>query len=153
MIWFLVHLQWRAEAAGCPGPTRFLDALENIVYSSRKIYDNHFYLVTYQNLSVFTLHENSLLGCPPVLHHVPVTTFFSSFLVIYLHSLRKLAPWMPPRVDARGRRTVRTPSARHCPLEWVYSVQDQKKLGNILLCLYNCLFLHFTIFGVNDGNL
>src|SRR6218665_444990 len=24
--------QWRAEAVGCPGPTRFLDALENIFY-------------------------------------------------------------------------------------------------------------------------
>src|SRR6218665_3957879 len=35
--------QWRAEAVGCPGPTRFLDALENIFYSSRKISDDLFY--------------------------------------------------------------------------------------------------------------
>ena len=47
------------------------------------------------------------------LHHVPVTTFFSSFLVIYLH-FYKTGPLDAPRVDARGRRTVRTPSARHC---------------------------------------
>src|SRR6218665_1121946 len=37
----------------------------------------------------FKFHENSLLGCPPVLHHAPVTTFFSSFLlyciVLYLY--------------------------------------------------------------------
>src|SRR6218665_2970699 len=37
------HRQWRAEAVGCPGPTRFLDALENIFYSSRKISDALFY--------------------------------------------------------------------------------------------------------------
>src|SRR6218665_4087168 len=30
--------------------------------------------------SVVKFHENSLLGCPPpVLHHAPVTTFFTSF--------------------------------------------------------------------------
>src|SRR6218665_2301888 len=33
-------LQWRAEAVGCPGPTKFLDALENIFYLSRKISDD-----------------------------------------------------------------------------------------------------------------
>src|SRR6218665_1720858 len=27
------QVQWRAEAVGCPGPTRFLDALENTLYS------------------------------------------------------------------------------------------------------------------------
>ena len=32
--------QWRAEAVGCLGPTRFLDALKNIFYSSRKIPDD-----------------------------------------------------------------------------------------------------------------
>src|SRR6218665_173937 len=36
--------------------------------------------------SVVKFHENSLLGGPPpVLHHAPVTKFFTSFLVIYLH--------------------------------------------------------------------
>src|SRR6218665_469282 len=39
------------------------------------------------------------------------------FLFIFCHLPTffyiKLAPWMPPRVDAQGRRTVRTPSARH----------------------------------------
>src|SRR6218665_2380508 len=35
----LHFVQWRAEAVGCPGPTRFFDALENIFYSSRKISD------------------------------------------------------------------------------------------------------------------
>ena len=46
---------------------------------------------------------------PQVLPHAPVTTFFASFLVIYLHFLRKLVPWMPPKVDAQGRGTVRIP--------------------------------------------
>src|SRR6218665_1808913 len=59
--------------------------------------------------SVVKVHDNSLLGCPPVLHHAPVTTFFTSFLVIYLHFLKKTGPLDAPKVDARGRRTVRTP--------------------------------------------
>src|SRR6218665_2008300 len=47
---------------------------------------------------------------PPGLLHAPVTTFFFSFFAIYLHFFYiKLAPWMPPRGNARGRRTVRTP--------------------------------------------
>ena len=36
------RIQWRAEAVGCPGQTRFLDALENTLYSSRKISDDLF---------------------------------------------------------------------------------------------------------------
>src|SRR6218665_2723285 len=46
MVWHATEHQWRAEAVGCPGPTRFLDALENIFYSSRKIYDDLFYQLT-----------------------------------------------------------------------------------------------------------
>src|SRR6218665_1035997 len=95
--------QWLEEAVECPGPTRFLDALENIFYSSRKISDDLFLLV-HQNFSnsppnffklfiqifhffasVVKFHENSLLGWPPVLHHAPATTFFSSSVDIYLH--------------------------------------------------------------------
>src|SRR6218665_129257 len=44
-----------------------------------------------------------------MLYHAGEQIFFSSFFVISIHFLRKLAPWMPPRVDARGRRTIRTP--------------------------------------------
>src|SRR6218665_1907441 len=98
-IWRLRLRQWRAEAAECPGPRRFLDALENIFYSSRKISDNLFYLVIkmcHFFASVVKFFQNALLGCPQLLHHASVTTFFSSFLVIYLHFLRKLTPWMPP---------------------------------------------------------
>src|SRR6218665_4207757 len=100
--------QWRAEAVGRPGPTWFLDTLENIFYSSRKISDDPF-LISCQISGQFASWMP-----PPVLHHAPVTTFFSSFFAIYLHFFTKAGPWMPPRVDARGRRTVRTPSARHC---------------------------------------
>src|SRR6218665_3343402 len=82
--------QWRAEAVGCPGPTRFLDALENIFYSSRKISDDLFYqlsnfrtirsldapsraascpcndifLFIFSHLPTFCL-QNWPLGCPP----------------------------------------------------------------------------------------
>src|SRR6218665_684031 len=45
--------QWRAEAVGCPGLTRFLDALENILYSSRKISDDPF-LVVHLDFSLFS---------------------------------------------------------------------------------------------------
>ena len=45
--------QWRAEAVGCPGPTRFWNALENILYSSRKIYDD-LVLVVHLNFLLFS---------------------------------------------------------------------------------------------------
>src|SRR6218665_2428302 len=65
-----------------------------------------FYLVTYQNLSLFRIscqisRKFAPWMPPPVLHHVPVTKFFSSFLVIYLHFFYKSWPlgcppgWMP----------------------------------------------------------
>src|SRR6218665_1564319 len=66
---------------------------------------------------------------PPVLHHATITAFFSSFFAIYLHFfLQNLAPWMPPRVDAWGRRTVRTHSARHCSLA-LESVMGKPEIG------------------------
>ena len=61
-------MQWRAEAVGCPGPTRFLDALENILYSSRKISDDHFLVV-----------------------HL-----IFSLIRISCQISREFAPWMPP---------------------------------------------------------
>src|SRR6218665_1052106 len=77
--------------------------------------------------SVVKFHENSLLGFPPVLHHAPVTTFFN-FIFGHLPTFlkRKLASWMPPRVDARGRRTVRTPSARHWLCKSLYPTKWTK---------------------------
>src|SRR6218665_1469673 len=65
--------------------------------------------------SVVQIHENSLLDAPSAAS-CPVTTFFTSFLVIYLHFLEKTGPLDAPRVVVLGRRTVRTPSARHCEL-------------------------------------
>ena len=70
------------------------------------------FLVIHQNFhffaSVVTFHENWLLGCPPQCGIMPGNDIFLFFFSIYLH-LKKLAPWMPPRADARGRHTVRTP--------------------------------------------
>src|SRR6218665_840275 len=107
--------QWRAEAAGCPGPTRFLDALENSFYSSRKISDN---LLLLSHLSKFVTFSHQLsnftkirsLDAPSSAASCPsneIFLFFSCHLPTFF--LQKLAPWMPPRVDARGRHTVRTP--------------------------------------------
>src|SRR6218665_1296271 len=56
------------------------------------------------------------LDAPPVLHHAPVTTFFSSFFAIYLHFVYKSWPlgcppgWMPGAVAPSA-----PPSARHWP--------------------------------------
>jgi len=85
-------VQRRAEAVGCPVPTMFLDAFENIFYSSRKIADNLFlvvhqtFLVIYPNFIFFRISCQILQKfgpwMPPVLHHAPVRTFLSSFLVI-----------------------------------------------------------------------
>src|SRR6218665_3140064 len=85
----VIARQWRAEAVGCPVPTRFLDALENIFYSSRKISDNLFlvvhqiFLSFIQILYFFALavkfYENSLLGCPPSAASCPGKDIFLFF--------------------------------------------------------------------------
>src|SRR6218665_313392 len=68
-------MQWRAEAVGCPGPTRLLDTLENIFYSSRKISDALF-------LSVVKFQDNSLPGCPSRAASCPGNDIF---LFIFCH--------------------------------------------------------------------
>src|SRR6218665_1322960 len=108
---FFCEGQGRAEAVECPGPMRFLDALENIFYSSRKISDDLFYQLSNFRTIRSLDAPSRVASCPGndiflfIFCHLP--TFF------YI----KLDPWMPPRVDARGRRPVRTPpSARHWSL-------------------------------------
>jgi len=94
--------QWREEAVGCPGPTRFLDALENIFYSSRQISDDLF-------LSVVKFITIRSLEAPSRASSCPGNDIFSSFFAISLLFFTKNDPLDAPRVDARGRRTVRTP--------------------------------------------
>src|SRR6218665_2360300 len=62
---------------------------------------------------------------PPVLHHAPVTTFFSSFFAIYLHFFNKNWPlgcppgWMPGAVAPSAPPLHATPSTvliSACPL-------------------------------------
>src|SRR6218665_729504 len=100
-------MQWRAEAVGCPGPTRLLDTLENIFYSSRKISDALF-------LSVVKFQDNSLPGCPSRAASCPGNNIF---LFIFCHLptlLYKNCPlgcppgWMPGAVAPSA-----PPSARH----------------------------------------
>src|SRR6218665_2012093 len=109
----LLTNQWRAEAVGFPGPTRFLDALKNIFYSSRKISDDLFYQLsnfrTIRSLDV----PSRAASCPG--NDILFSLHFLPFTYIFLH---KTGPLDAPRVDARGRRTVRTPSSRH----WLESV-------------------------------
>src|SRR6218665_3654114 len=65
--------------------------------------------------SVVKFHENSLLGCPPVLHHAPVTTFFYFFFGHLPTFFKENWPlgcppeWMPGAVAPSA-----PPSARHC---------------------------------------
>src|SRR6218665_719584 len=92
----ITRFQWRAEAVGCPGPTRFLDALENIFYSSCKISDDLF-LVFHLNVSLFRIscqisREFAPWMPPPVLHHAPVTTFFTCFWS-FSYIFKKTGPW------------------------------------------------------------
>src|SRR6218665_3607809 len=83
-------VQWRAEAVGCPGPTRFLDALENIFYSSRKISDDLFYQLSNFRTTRSLNAPSRAASCPGndiflfIFCHLP--TFF------YI----KLALWIPP---------------------------------------------------------
>ena len=61
-----LHLrQWRAEAAGCPRPTRFLDALENIFYLSRKLSDDLFFYQLSNFRTIRSLYAPSCAAsCP-----------------------------------------------------------------------------------------
>src|SRR6218665_2227264 len=109
-------MQWRAEAVGCPGPTRFLDALENILYSSRKISDD-FFLVVYLNFSLFSHQLSNFTRIrsldAPSAASCPGSDIFTSFLVIYLHfvNLKKTGPLEAPQGGCPG------PSHRpHTPL-------------------------------------
>src|SRR6218665_922763 len=91
-----------------PGPTRFLDALENILHSSRKIYDD-LLLVVHLNFSLFS-HQLSnftrirYLDAPPLLHHAPVTTslyfFFGHLPTFFKENWHLGCPpgWMPGAV-------------------------------------------------------
>src|SRR6218665_3102604 len=79
------------EVLGCPRIfSIFLVVHQNFSNSSHKISDDLF--SSHLLKSVFKFQENSL----PVLHHAPVTTFFSSFLVIYLHFFMKTGPLDAP---------------------------------------------------------
>src|SRR6218665_956473 len=109
------HCQWRAEAVGCPVPTRILDAPENIFHSSRKISPKCF---TFSHqLSHFT--KIGFLDAPLSAESCPVTTFFSSFLSMYTYIFYKPWPlgcppgWMPgavapsaPPLHATGRCSI-----------------------------------------------
>jgi len=106
------------EVIGCPRKY-FL-----FVYSSRKISGNFLGLFTkifpIRLLKSFSQHFSLFrISCqisrkfapwmPPSAASRSGNDIFLFFFVIYLLFLWKLAPCMPPRVDARGRRTVRTP--------------------------------------------
>src|SRR6218665_2031928 len=95
--------QWREEAVGCPGPTRFLDALKNIFYSSRQISDDLF-------LSVVKFITIRSLEAPSRASSCPGNDIFSSFFAISLLFFTKNDPgWMPGAVEPSA-----PPSARHC---------------------------------------
>src|SRR6218665_501463 len=107
--------QWRAEAVECPGPTRSLDALEffskNFLQKYYLFVSQYFrrpFLVSLFRVS-FQISRKFAPCMSPVLHHVPITTFLSSFFSHLPTFLSKTGP-----LDVRGRRTVRIPSARYC---------------------------------------
>src|SRR6218665_315974 len=100
--------QWREEAVGCPGPTRFLDALKNIFYSSRQISDDLF-------LSVVKFITIRSLEAPSRASSCPGNDIFSSFFAIsLLFFLQKMTPWMPPGWMPGAVEPSAPPSARHC---------------------------------------
>jgi len=100
---FFCEGQGRAEAVECPGPMRFLDALENIFYSSRKVSDDLFY-----QLSNFRTIRS--LDAPSSAASCPGNDIFSSFFAIYLHFLHKTGPLDAPQGGCPG------PSYRPHPL-------------------------------------
>src|SRR6218665_1069682 len=99
-------VQWRAEAVGCPGPTRFLDALENIFYSSRKISDDVFYQLSNFRTIRFLDSPSRAASC----FGNDIFLFIFCNLPTFLH---KLAPWMPPGWMPGAVAPSAPPSARH----------------------------------------
>src|SRR6218665_3267794 len=103
----LLTNQWRAEAVGCPGPTRFLDALKNIFYSSRKISDDLFY-----QLSNFRTIRS--LDAPS---HAASCLGNDNFLFIFCHLptffYKNWPLGCPPGSMPGAVAPSATPSARH----------------------------------------
>src|SRR6218665_800568 len=110
--------QWRAEAVGCPGPTRFLDAPSKIfstigpgkyqtTFFSRSRKNSPIrlpkFLTTFIN-NIVKFYENSLLGSlnPPA--SCPGNNIFLFFFLSYLHFFNENWPlgcppgWMPGAV-------------------------------------------------------
>ena len=76
---------------------------------------SHFWQISY----LFLLNLTTFFGIPLsiILHaqcHNLFFSYFLPFLNIYQHFLKKTWSLDAPRLDARGRRTHGTPSARHC---------------------------------------
>src|SRR6218665_2739570 len=92
--------------------TRFLDALENILYSSRKISEDLFsrspkFFTSFA--SVVKFHENSLLPwMPPSAASCPGNDIFYFFLGHLPTFLKKTGPLDAPQGGCPGG-TVRTP--------------------------------------------
>ena len=85
-----------------------------------------YYLVTYQNLSLFRIscqisRKFAPWMPPPVLHHVPVTKFFSSFLVIYLHFFYKSWPLGCPQSGCSGPSHRPHPPLHATVLKWKWN--------------------------------
>jgi len=102
---FFTPRQWRAEAVGCPWLTWFLDTLENILYSSRKIsYD--LFSVVHLNFHFFRIScqisREFAPWIPPSAASCPGNDFFTSFLVIYLHFCKKTGPLDAPQGGCPG---------------------------------------------------
>src|SRR6218665_2151517 len=116
-ILFTLSTQWRAEAVGYPGPTRFLDALETILYSSRKISDDLFFSRSPKFFTFFAsvvkFHENSLLGCSPSAASCPGNNIFYFFFGHLPTCFKENWPlgcppgWMPGAVAPSAPRSAR----------------------------------------------
>src|SRR6218665_2658058 len=82
------------------------------------ISDDHFSVVHLKfhffRISCQILREFAPWMPPPGAASCPGNDIFLLLFWLFTYIfVRKLALWMSPRVDARGRCTVRTPSARH----------------------------------------
>src|SRR6218665_2953058 len=124
------------------GPTRFLDALENMFYSSRKISDNLFYLVTYQNLSLFRISCQLSRKFAPWMPPPSAASCSSNdtFLFFSCHLptfFTKTAPLDAPQVDARGRRTVRTPLCTPLILTNLFVHPKNKSILFVSVAIYS----------------
>ena len=116
---------WMSEAGQIPNlfPEENLHFSTNFALFPKKMFDSSpktshdLFKVIYQKMWQFIPKTFSIF-------QLRLSKFLTTFLKLFtMFVFTKLGRWMPPGWMPGGRRTVRTPSSRHCfPLLWPWCI-------------------------------